>query len=128
MQNVILFIHILACVTMVGVVLLQRSEGGALGIGGGGGGLMSARGAAGTLVRMTMIIGGIFLATSLALTVIANRSGEDSSVLDAAGGVETTGTSGVARSADDISAPLFDEAEEESTSSSDNEENRRTEN
>ncbi len=112
---------------MVGVVLLQRSEGGALGIGGGGSGLMSARGAAGTLVRMTMIIGGIFLATSLALTVIANRSSEDSSVLDAAGGIETTGSSGVARSVDDISAPLFDE--EESTSrSADNEENRRTEN
>lgn len=127
MQNVILFIHILACVTMVGVVLLQRSEGGALGIGGGGSGLMSARGAAGTLVRMTMIIGGIFLATSLALTVIANRSSEDSSVLDAAGGIETTGSSGVARSVDDISAPLFDE-EESTSSSADNEENRRTEN
>ena len=113
---------------MIGVVLLQRSEGGALGIGGGGGGLMSARGAAGTLVRLTMIIGGIFLATSLALTVLANRSGEDPSVIDAAGGIESTGDAGVARTVDDLSAPLFDEPQQDSTSSADEDENRRTEN
>lgn len=124
MQNVILFVHILACVTMIGVVLLQRSEGGALGIGGGGGGLMSARGAAGTLVRMTMIIGGIFLATSLALTVLANRTDEGTSVIDAASGIESSGGSGVAQSVDDLSAPLFDETESSTSSSSDEEERR----
>lgn len=76
MQNVILVVHIFACIAMTVVVLLQRSEGGALGIGGGGGGLMSGRGAAGALVRTTMLFGGIFFATSLALTTIANRTND----------------------------------------------------
>ena len=76
MQNVILVIHILACIALTAVVLLQRSEGGALGMGGGGagGGLMSGRGAAGALVRTTMIFAGVFFLTSLTLTTIAARS------------------------------------------------------
>jgi preprotein translocase subunit SecG len=62
MQNVILVVHILACVVMTGLVLIQKSEGGGLGMGGGGGGnsLMSGRGAAGALVRTTIILGGVF--------------------------------------------------------------------
>ena len=78
MQNVILVIHILACVALTAVVLLQRSEGGALGIGGGGpgGGLMSGRGAAGALVRTTMIFAGVFFLTSLVLTTIAARGSD----------------------------------------------------
>lgn len=75
MQNVILVIHIIACLVMIGLVLLQKSEGGGLGIGGGGANsLMSGRGTAGTLVRATMIVGAVFFVTSLALTSIANRS------------------------------------------------------
>lgn len=78
MQNVILVIHILACIALTAVVLLQRSEGGALGIGGGGpgGGLMSGRGAAGALVRTTMIFAGVFFLTSLVLTTIAARGSD----------------------------------------------------
>ena len=76
-MTVILVIHILVSCVLVGVVLLQRSEGGALGVGGGGGGgaggLMSGRGAAGALVRTTIIFGAIFFITSLVLTVIATR-------------------------------------------------------
>jgi preprotein translocase subunit SecG len=57
---------------LVGVVLLQRSEGGALGMGGGGGGgFMSARGAANALTRTTAILAAAFFATSIALGVIA---------------------------------------------------------
>ncbi|MEZ5985684.1 MAG: preprotein translocase subunit SecG [Hyphomonas sp.] len=80
MQNVILVIHILACLVMIGLVLVQKSEGGGLGIGGGGGGtnsLLSGRGAAGAVVRSTIIFGAIFFITSLALTTLANR-GRDS--------------------------------------------------
>lgn len=81
MQNVILVVHIIACLAMIGLVLIQKSEGGGLGIGGGGNSLMSGRGAAGALVRATMIFGAIFFATSLALTSIANRSsGERSGI------------------------------------------------
>jgi preprotein translocase subunit SecG len=83
MQNVILVIHILACLAMIGLVLVQKSEGGGLGIGGGGANsLMSGRGAAGAIVRTTIIIGGIFFATSLALTSIANRSADKQSGLE----------------------------------------------
>lgn len=77
MQTVILVVHILASIALTAVVLLQRSEGGALGIGGGGpgGGLMSGRGAAGALARTTMIFAAVFFVTSLTLTTIAARSG-----------------------------------------------------
>lgn len=86
MQTVILVVHILASIALTAVVLLQRSEGGALGIGGGGpgGGLMSGRGAAGALVRTTMIFAAVFFVTSLGLTTIAARSsdGVGGSVVD----------------------------------------------
>lgn len=62
----------------MGVILLQRSEGGALGIGGGGG-LMSGRAAGNLLTRTTAIIAGAFFLTSMSLALIANsRSGNGS--------------------------------------------------
>lgn len=85
MQNVILVIHILACLVMIGLVLVQKSEGGGLGIGGGGGGansLLSGRGAAGAVVRSTIIFGAIFFITSLALTTLANRGGDNRSDIE----------------------------------------------
>lgn len=84
MENVILAVHILACIAMTVVVLLQRSEGGALGMGGGTGSMMTGRGAAGALVRTTMIFGGIFFLTSLVLTTMASRDPERSAVERAA--------------------------------------------
>lgn len=86
MMNVILAIHIIACLLLTGFVLIQKSEGGGLGLGGGGGGgnaLLSGRGAAGAIVRMTMIVGGIFFLTSLALTAIVARSSDAPSAVDA---------------------------------------------
>ncbi len=82
--NVVLVLHILIAIALVGVVLLQRSEGGALGMGGGGagGGLMSGRGAAGALVRTTMLLAIGFFATSLALTTIANRTQSGGSAVE----------------------------------------------
>lgn len=84
MENVILVVHIIACIALIGVVLMQRSEGGALGMGGGGGGgLMSGRGAASALTRTTMILGAVFFATSLILTTIATRTnGGQTSLID----------------------------------------------
>jgi preprotein translocase subunit SecG len=66
----------MACVALVALVLLQRSEGGALGIGGGSGSIMSGRGAATALTRATTIIAGVFFATSLLLAVLANAGGD----------------------------------------------------
>lgn len=84
MLAVVLSLHLLVCICLIGLVLLQRSEGGALGIGGGGGGaLMSGRGAADALARMTSFAGAFFLATSLGLTVISGATQSDGrSVLD----------------------------------------------
>lgn len=75
MELVVLSIHLLVCICLIGLVLLQRSEGGALGMGGGGGGaLMSGRGAADALAKMTSVAGGFFIVTSLSLTLIAGAA------------------------------------------------------
>jgi preprotein translocase subunit SecG len=84
MATVLLVIHSLIALALIGVVLLQRSEGGALGIGGGGsGGFMTGRGAANLLTRVTAGLAIAFFATSLLLSMIANRSGGPRSVLEA---------------------------------------------
>lgn len=81
MQNVVLVIHLVLAICLIGVVLLQRSEGGALGIGGGGGGLVSQRGAATALSKLTWLLAAAFLTTSVVLTILAS-SGNTGSVLD----------------------------------------------
>lgn len=71
---IILVIHLMLAVSLVGVILLQRSEGGALGIGGGGGGgLMSGRAAGNLLTRTTAILAAAFFLTSLSLALIASH-------------------------------------------------------
>lgn len=82
MENVILIVHLVIAVFLIAVVLLQRSEGGALGIGGGGGGLVSSRGASTALAKVTWALAGAFIATSLTLTVIAATSSGGRSVID----------------------------------------------
>ena len=71
MQTVIIAIHLIVVISLVAVVLLQRSEGGALGVGGGGG-FMTGRGQANALTRATAVLATIFFVTSLTLTVLAN--------------------------------------------------------
>ena len=84
MTKVILVIHVILAISMIGVVLLQRSEGGALGIGGGGvgGGLLSGRSRANLLTRATAVLAGLFMLTSLTLTMMAGNSGEPRSIVD----------------------------------------------
>lgn len=86
MEIVVLGIHLLVAVCLIFLVLMQRSEGGALGMGGGGGSLMSGRGAADALARMTSVAGGFFLVTSLGLTMLsgADAANAGRSVLDSA--------------------------------------------
>jgi preprotein translocase subunit SecG len=75
MATVLLVIHLMVALALIGVVLLQRSEGGALGIGGGGGGgFMTGRGAANLLTRVTAGLAAAFFATSLLLSLVATRS------------------------------------------------------
>jgi preprotein translocase subunit SecG len=82
MTNVILALHLLVAVAMVGLVLMQRSEGGALGIGGGSGSLLSGRGAANALARGTSLLAAFFFLTSVSLTLLSGRSHAPKSVID----------------------------------------------
>jgi preprotein translocase subunit SecG len=83
MLNVILTIHMIACIALVIAVMLQRSEGGALGMSGGGtGGVISGRGAANALVRVTMILAGIFFVTSIVMTRLNNEAAQAPSTLE----------------------------------------------
>lgn len=90
MENVILVVHLILAICLIGVVLLQRSEGGGLGIGGGGG-AMTGRQAATALGKLTWAFAIAFLATSITLTIIAAQNSNSGSVLDRIGaGVEET--------------------------------------
>ena len=83
MQNVVLIIHLLLAISLIGLVLLQRSEGGGLGMGGGaGGGAMSGRAAASALTKLTWGLAIAFICTSLALTILQVQKSSGSSVLD----------------------------------------------
>lgn len=85
MENVVLIVHLILALCLIGVVLLQRSEGGGMGLGGGGGGVVSSRGAATALGKLTWAFAAAFIATSLTLTVFAARNSADTSVLDRLG-------------------------------------------
>lgn len=92
MTTVILVIHLMIAAALVGMVLVQRSEGGALGIGGGGG-FMSGRGAANLLTRITAILAGVFFATSILLAILARQNVAPSSILDGAAGTPPSNSS-----------------------------------
>lgn len=80
--GILLTFHIIVCIALIGVVLIQRSEGGALGMGGGPSGFMTARGAGDLLTRTTWILGGTFFVLSLLLTLLAGRMSGGGSVVD----------------------------------------------
>ena len=72
--NIILVVNVFVCVALIALVLLQRSEGGALGMGGGGGGnFMTARGAGDLLTRTTWILAFVFFILSITLTVLTGK-------------------------------------------------------
>ena len=87
MENIVLTIHLILALALVGIVLLQRSEGGGLGLGGGGGGdgIMSGRGAATALTKITWLLAIAFIITSMSLTIIASRNANSSSIFDRLG-------------------------------------------
>lgn len=105
MELIILIIHLFLAIALVGVILMQKSEGGALGIGGGGGmgGFLTARGAANLLTRTTAILASLFICTSLALAIIASnkRSAQPRSIVDppSRSGPATPGTTAPAKPA-----------------------------
>ena len=83
MQNVLLIIHLLLALCLIGVVLLQRSEGGGLGMGSSS--VMTGRGAATALTKLTWLFAVAFIGTSITLTVLSARESAGSSVMDRVG-------------------------------------------
>ncbi|HML13956.1 MAG TPA: preprotein translocase subunit SecG [Xanthobacteraceae bacterium] len=81
MQTFIIIIHLVIVSTMIGVVLLQRSEGGGLGIGSTGG-FLTSRGTANVLTRTTAILAALFFLTSLVLSILAGMERKPRSVLE----------------------------------------------
>ena len=88
MESVVLVIHLLIAIGLVGTILLQKSEGGALGMGGGGsggmGGFMSGRAAGDLLTRTTAILAACFFLTSFVLAILSGAGNESKSILDQA--------------------------------------------
>jgi preprotein translocase subunit SecG len=84
-QAVLIVFELVVAVALIVTVLLQRSEGGALGMGGGGsglGGLFSPRGAADTLTRTTAILAALFFLTCLGLNLLALHGRNEKSFLE----------------------------------------------
>ena len=84
MANVLIVAYLLIVLALIAVILLQRSEGGALGIGGGSGGFMTARGSANLLTRTTAILATLFFATAIGLTVLSEFDRGTSGILERA--------------------------------------------
>jgi preprotein translocase subunit SecG len=84
MITVVIVIHLMVVLAMIGFVLLQKSEGGGLGIGGGGG-FMTSRGTTNVLTRTTAILAAIFFVTSLSLSVIAGIDRKPRTIVPAGG-------------------------------------------
>jgi preprotein translocase subunit SecG len=86
MQTVVIVIHLMIVLAMVGLVMLQKSEGGGLGMGGGtAGGFLSSRGTANVLTRTTAILAAMFFVTSLFLSILAGMDRKPRSILDSSG-------------------------------------------
>lgn len=86
-STVLLVVHIIFVAIMIGLILLQKSEGGALGMGGGG--LMTARGTANLLTRSTAVMATLFFISTLVLAMNFKGSKSSESILDAAASART---------------------------------------
>jgi preprotein translocase subunit SecG len=84
MENAILALHLILALALIGVVLMQRSEGGGLGMSSGGG-LVTGRSASNALTKVTWGLAAAFICTSIALTILAAASSSSVSVLDRIG-------------------------------------------
>jgi preprotein translocase subunit SecG len=82
MTTVLIVVHLMVVLALIGLVLLQRSEGGALGIGGGGGGFMTGRGAGNVLTTSTAVLAAVFFLTSIGLALLAKIESRPSDILE----------------------------------------------
>jgi preprotein translocase subunit SecG len=84
MANVLIVAYLLIVLALIAVILLQRSEGGGLGIGGGNAGFMTVRGSANLLTRTTAILATLFFATAIGLTILSEFDRSTTGILDRA--------------------------------------------
>jgi len=82
MENIVLILNIILAVLLVGIILLQKSEGGALGIGVSQDSFISSRSAGSFLTKATAIIATLFIVTSISLTIMSKEEFSSSSVLE----------------------------------------------
>jgi len=109
MQTALLVLHLMIATALVAVVLLQRSEGGALGIGGGGGGgFLTGRGTANLLTRTTAGLAAAFFATSILLTLVAQHAAPSRSIFDGAPGATAPATTAPGTAPAPATAPPAD--------------------
>ena len=74
MFEFLMIVQALIAVSLIGTILMQRSEGGGLGVGGSSSGFMTARGAADFLTRSTAVLGGLFIVLSIVMAAIAGAT------------------------------------------------------
>jgi preprotein translocase subunit SecG len=82
METLLLIVHIILAILLIGSVLLQKSEGGALGIGGNSDNLMSSRSAGNFLTKFTAVLAFLFIITSISLTLINKKDTSQKSIID----------------------------------------------
>jgi len=92
MDNVLLVAYLLIVLAMIAVILVQRSQGGGLGIGGGTNSFMTARGSANVLTRTTAILAALYFILAIGLTVIKSVEPGSGTILESAAQTETTNT------------------------------------
>ncbi|MDB5665839.1 preprotein translocase subunit SecG [Cypionkella sp.] len=109
MENVVLTIHLILALLLIGVVLLQRSEGGGLGMGSSGGAI-SGRAAATALGKVTWILAIAFIVTSITMTILAARSASTASVIDQIGAEQPAATAPALPKGSDLLPPSSNDA------------------
>jgi preprotein translocase subunit SecG len=82
METLLLTVHIILAILLIGSVLLQKSDGGALGIGGSSDNLMSSRSAGNFLTKFTAVLAFLFILTSVSLTLINKKDTSQKSIID----------------------------------------------
>jgi len=82
METFLLIIHIILAVLLISSVLLQKSDGGALGIGGSSNDLMSSRSAGNFLTKFTAVVAALFILTSISLTLVNKKDTTNKSIID----------------------------------------------
>lgn len=82
METLLLIVHIILAIFLIGSVLLQKSDGGALGIGGNSDNLMSSRSAGNFLTKFTAVLAFLFIITSISLTLINKKDTSQKSIID----------------------------------------------